>query len=408
MFRPLAVNVGLRYAGSRHRFVSFVGVTALAGLALSVGVLLYVQAVVRGFERELQERVLGVVPHVTLVGRQTVAEPDAVAAELLGVAGVRHVAQVISGGVLLSTETGVAVVRLKGIDPADYEPVIGQFFDVGTSGVLQPGSFNVVLGRGLMEQLGLAPDDALTAVVPNTAVTPLGAFPARKRVRAAGVLRTWSQLDGQVAYMHARDAQRLFRSPARTRAFELRIDSVLEAPDAAVRALAVVGPDKFAASTWLRSMGPVHRAIQVTKGMLFLIFSLLVAVAAFNVVSSLVMIVNERSSDVAILRTLGAHSTLIVGVFIVLGLLVSLLGVGLGLALGFGLGVLTEDGYRWAQEAWNLDLMGEYFVHRLPVQFAAADIARVAATACGLSLAATLYPAWHAGRLNPAEVLRHE
>lgn len=408
MFRPLAVNVGLRYAGSRHRFVSFVGVTALAGLALSVGVLLYVQAVVRGFERELEERVLGVVPHVTLVGRQTIAEPDALAAKLHGVSGVKHVAQVISGGVLLSTGTGVAVVRLKGVDPAGYEPVIGQFFDVGTSGVLQPGSFNVVLGRGLMEQLGLAPGDALTAVVPNTAVTPLGAFPARKRVRAAGVLRTWSQLDGQVAYMHARDAQRLFRSPARTRAFELRIDSVLEAPDAAVRALAVVGPEKFAASTWLRSMGPVHRAIQVTKGMLFLIFSLLVAVAAFNVVSSLVMIVNERSSDVAILRTLGAHSTLIVGVFIVLGLLVSLLGVGLGLALGFGLGVLTEDGYRWAQEAWNLDLMGEYFVHRLPVQFAAADVARVAATACGLSLAATLYPAWHAGRLNPAEVLRHE
>ena len=408
MFRPLAVNVGLRYAGSRHRFVSFVGLTALAGLALSVGVLLYVQAVVRGFERELEERVLGVVPHVTLVGRQTISAPDVVAAQLLRVPGVKHVSQVISGGVLLSTGTGVAVVRLKGIDPAEYEPVIGRFFDVGNMGVLRPGSFNTVLGRGLMEQLGLAPDDALTAVMPDMTVTPLGAFPARKRVRAAGVLRTWSQLDGQVAYMHIQDAQRLFRSPSRTRALELRIDSVLDAPDAALRALAAVAPDKFAASTWLRSMGPVHRAIQVTKGMLFLIFSLLVAVAAFNVVSSLVMIVNERSSDVAILRTLGAHSTLIVGVFIVLGLLVSLLGVGLGLVLGFGLGMLTEDGYRWAQETWNLDLMGEYFVHKLPVQFAAADVARVAATACALSLAATLYPAWRAGRLNPAEVLRHE
>ncbi len=408
MFRPLAVNVGLRYAGSRHRFVSFVGATALVGLVLSVGVLLYVQAVVRGFERELEERVLGVVPHVTIAGRRTLSEPDLVAAELLDVPGVEHIAGVTSGGVLLSTGTGVAVVRLKGIDPAEYERVIGRYFEIGNASVLRPGSFNVVLGRGLMEQLGLVAGGSVTAVMPDLTLTPLGAFPARKRLRVAGVLRTWSQLDGEVAYTHIEDAQRLFRSPVRAQAFELRVDRALDAPTIAASALEAVGVDDFAAGTWLRSMGPVYRAIQVTKGMLFLIFSLLVAVAAFNVVSSLVMIVNERRSDVAILRTLGARSTLIVGVFIVLGLLVSLTGVGLGLVFGLGLGALTEDGYRWAQEAWNIDLMGEYFVHRLPVEFAAGDTARVAATACGLSLIATLYPAWRAGRLNPAEVLRHE
>ena len=408
MFRPLAINVGLRYAGSRHRFVSFVGVTALAGLALSVGVLVYVQAVVRGFERELEERVLGVVPHVTLLARQTIADPDPVAAELLRVPGVKHVAGVVSGGALLSTPTGVAVVRLKGIAPADYAPVIGRFFEAGNIDVLRPGSFNVVLGRGLMQRLGLAPGDEFTAVMPDMALTPLGAFPPRKRLRAAGVLRTGSQLDGEVAYLHIRDARRLARSQTAVRALELRVDAVLDAPVIATTALAAVGVDRFAARTWLRTMGPVHRAIGMTKGMLFLIFSLLVAVAAFNVVSSLVMIVNERSSDVAILRTLGAHSSLVVGVFIVLGLLVSLVGVGLGLALGWGLGTLTEDGYRWAQEAWDIDLMGEYFVHELPVEFAAADVVRVFATACGLSLAATLYPAWRAARLNPAEVLRHE
>lgn len=408
MFRPLAVNVGLRYAGSRHRFVSFVGATALVGLVLSVGVLLYVQAVVRGFERELEERVLGVVPHVTVAGRRTAAEPDAVAAKIRDAPGVEHVARVTSGGVLLSTGTGVAVVRLKGIDPAEYEQVIGRYFEIGDTGVLRPGSFNVVLGRGLMDQLGLGAGDSVTAVMPDLTLTPLGAFPARKRLRAAGVLRTWSQLDGEVAYTHIRDAQKLFRSPVRARALELRVDRVLDAPAIAASALEVAGVEDFVAGTWLRSMGPVYRAIQVTKGMLFLIFSLLVAVAAFNVVSSLVMIVNERRSDVAILRTLGARSSLIVGVFIVLGLLVSLVGVGLGLVFGLGLGSLTEDGYRWAQETWNLDLMGEYFVHKLPVEFAAADIARVSATACGLSLVATLYPAWRAGRMNPAEVLRHE
>ena len=408
MFRPLAVNVGLRYAASRRRFVSFVGVAALAGLVLSVGVLLYVQAVVRGFERELEDRVLGVVPHVTLLGRNAIADSDAVAAQLLRVPGVKHVAPVTSGGVLLSTGTGVAVVRLKGIVPADYEPVIGHFFEAGSLDVLQPGSFNVVLGRGVMQRLGLEPGDAFTAVMPDMTPTPLGVFPARKRLRAAGTLRTWSQLDGEVAYTHIRDAQRLFRAPGHAGALELRIDAVLKAPDVASRALGVVGTDRFSARTWLRSMGPVYRAIQVTKGMLFLIFSLLVAVAAFNVVSGLVMIVNERRADVAILRTLGARSGLIVGVFVVLGLMVSLAGVGLGLVLGLGLGALTEDGYRWAQETWNIDLMGEYFVHQLPVEFAVSDVVRVLATACGLSLLATLYPAWRAGRLRPAEVLRHE
>ena len=406
MFRPLAVNVGLRYAGSRQRFVSFVGATALVGLVLSVGVLLYVQAVVRGFERELEERVLGVVPHVTLTAR--IGDAEAAASKLVGVPGVQHIARVTSGGVLLSTDAGVAVVRLKGIHPAEYEPVIGRYFEVGDMGALRPGSFNLVLGRGLMDQLGLAPGDSVTAVMPDLALTPLGAFPARKRLRAAGVLRTRSQLDGEVAYAHIQDAQRLFRSPTSARALELRVDQVLEAPAIAAIASEAAGADDFAASTWLRSMGPVYRAIQVTKGMLFLIFSLLVAVAAFNVVSSLVMIVNERRSDVAILRTLGARSSLIVGVFVVLGLLVSFIGVGLGLVFGLGLGALTEEGYRWAQEAWNLDLMGEYFVHTLPVEFAAADAAHVVATACGLSLVATLYPAWRAGRVNPAEVLRHE
>ena len=408
MFRPLAVNVGFRYAGSRHRFVSFVGATALAGLVLSVGVLVYVQAVVRGFERELEDRVLGVVPHVTLVGRRVIEDPGAVASQLRHLPGVKHVTPVISGGVLLSTETGVAVVRLKGIVPADYEPVIGHFFDAGNLDGLQSGGFNVVLGRGVMRRLGLAPGDTFTAVMPDMTPTPLGVFPARKRLRVAGVLRTWSQLDGEVAFTHIEDARRLFRSPAPARALELRIDSVLEAPAVASAALATLGEDRFSAHTWMRSMGPVHRAIQVTKGMLFLIFSLLVAVAAFNVVSSLVMIVNERRSDVAILRTLGARSELIVGVFVVLGFLVSLVGVGGGLVLGLGLGVVTEDGYRWAQEHWNIDLMGEYFVHQLPVEFAAADVVRVLFTACGLSLAATLYPAWRAGRMRPAEVLRHE
>ena len=161
-------------------------------------------------------------------------------------------------------------------------------------------------------------------------------------------------------------------------------------------------------ATWFRTHGPLYRTIQVTKGMMFLIFSLLVAVAAFNLVSSLVMIVNERRSDVAILRTMGGRTALIVVAFVVLGVAISALGVALGLLLGLGLGALTEDGYAWIEGVAGIELMGEYFVHHLPVEFAPADIVRVAVTALGLGALATLFPAWRASRVQPAEVLRHE
>ena len=408
MFRPLAVNIGFRYARSRHNFLSFVSVMALAGLALSVGVLLYVQAVVHGFERELEERLLGVVPHFTLFGRTPLEDADTVRERMLRVPGVRSAAPVVVAAGLVASDDRIVGVELKGVLPDLYEPVIGGFVDGGTLADLEAGAFRVLLGHGAMEQLGVAPGDDVTVVLPNGGVTPFGVFPRRKTLAVAGRVRTGSQLDDRAAYLHADDARRLLRLDGAFHGVEARIDEVLRAREVGELARRVAGPEHLLLSTWFRTHGPLYRTIQVTKGMMFLIFSLLVAVAAFNLVSSLVMIVNERRSDVAILRTMGGRSGLIVVAFVVLGVAISALGVALGLLLGLGLGALTEDGYAWIEGVAGIELMGEYFVHHLPVEFAPADIVRVAVTALGLGALATLFPAWRASRVQPAEVLRHE
>jgi lipoprotein-releasing system permease protein len=408
LFRPLAINVGLRYATSRRSFISFVSVVALAGLVLSVGVLLYVQSVVRGFERELEQRILGVAPHIYAVGRSPIEDPSTSLEIVRSIAGVRHATPVVQGFGLVAQRDRIVDVRLKGVDPKEYESIIGQFIAEGSMAELRPQKFGLLLGDGVMKQLDLVVGDEITVVLPDATVTPWGIHPRHKRFHVVGRVRTYSQIDQQAAYMHVNDAQRLFRLGDAFGGIEVRVNEVLAVDGIASKLLRELGQDEYFVSTWFRTQGPIYRAIQVTKGMMFLLFSLLVAVAVFNVVSSLVMVVNERRADIAVLRTIGGRSSLVIGAFVVLGTIISSLGVALGVLLALGLGVLTEELYGWVETKWALDLMDQYFVHRLPVELAAADVVRVSVTALGLSFLATLYPAWRASRLQPAEVLRYE
>ena len=408
MFRPLAVNVGCRYARSKRSFISFVSVMALAGLALSVAVLLFVQAVAHGFERELEERLLGVVPHFTLHGRGPIVDVEGALATVRRSREVEQAAAVVVGNALAATPARLVGVELRGIRPQEYAPVIERFVERGALERIEGGAFRILLGHTALETLGLGVGDAVAVVVPEATATPFGAFPRRKTFRVAGAVRTHSQLDERAAYVHIEDAQALHRLGTAANAIEARIRHPLDAGQTGAAVRHALGGERFSLVTWFRSLGPLHRTIQVTKGTMFVVFSLLVAVAAFNVVSSLVMIVNERRSDVAILRTLGGRTPLIVGVFMVLGFLVTSVGAALGLLLGLALGIVAEHGYGWAQAAWGRNLMSQYLVHRLPVEFAAGDAIRVALTAAALGLLATFYPAWRAARVNPALVLRHE
>lgn len=407
VFRPLAVNVGLRYARSRRSFISFVSGLSLAGLALSVAILLFVQAVIAGFEREVRERVLGVVPHVTVAGRVPVADFGETLRTIRDVDGVVAASAVVEGAGLLTAAERVLGVGLVGIAPESYAAV-SNLFDFAQGEALGAGNYRILLGVDAARRLGVGVGDDVTVVLPQATATPFGAFARQKRFGVAGLVATDSQLDRHAAYLHRDDAARLFRLGDAVHGFHVRLADPLAAAGARQRIMRAVGSRDFRAGTWQRTLGGVYNAIGTTKSMLYLLLSLLVAVAAFNLVSSLVMIVNERRGDVAMLRTLGSSAALVVGAFVVLGVAIAAAGIGIGIAAGFALGALAEAGFPWLENALGTSLMGEYLITRLPMRFTLADVGQVAATALALCLAATIFPAWRAARLNPAEVLQHE
>lgn len=407
MFRPLAVNVGLRYARSRRSFISFVSALSLAGLALSVAILLFVQAVIAGFEREVRERVLGVVPHVTVAARVPNADYAETLRAIRGVEGVVAASAVVEGAGLLATSERVLGAGLVGIAPERYAEV-SKLFDFAPGEALEAGRFRVLIGIDAAERLGVGAGDDVMVLLPQAVVTPLGAFARQKRFKVAGLVATDSQLDRHAAYLHRDDAARLFRLGDAVHGFHVRLDDPLAATAARQRILRAIGSRDYRAGTWQRTLGGVYNAIGATKRMLYLLLSLLVAVAAFNLVSSLVMIVNERRGDVAMLRTLGSSAGLVVGAFVTLGVAIAAVGIGVGIGAGLALGVLAEAGFPWLERALGTSLMGEYLITRLPMRFSAVDVGQVAATALALCLAATIIPAWRAARLNPAEVLQHE
>jgi lipoprotein-releasing system permease protein len=410
VFYPLAVNIGLRYATSRRSFISFISIVAIAGLVLSVAVLVLVTSVMNGFERELKERVLGVVPHLTVRGVAPLENWRDDAATLAKVPGIIGVAPFIDGTGLLVANGRSSGVTFNGIDPAVEGAVsdIGKYVVSGDIDLLVDGSFGVLLGRGIANHLGVTTGDFVTAVLPDASVSLVGLIPRQKKVRVLGIVDTQSELDQRSVYLSLGDAARLFRLGRSVQGLNVRLADLFNASNAGAEAVAVLGPERVYAITWMRMHGNLYRAIEFQRAMMFLLLSLLVGVAAFNLVSALIMVVNQRRGDVAVLRTLGGGTSTIVVSFLVLGGIIGLAGVGLGLLLGTGASLLVQDGYRWLESALGLHLMSQYFISYLPAQVRVVDLVTVAAVALLLSLGSTLYPAYRAARLKPADVLKHE
>jgi lipoprotein-releasing system permease protein len=410
VFYPLAVNIGLRYANSRRSFISFISVVAVAGLVLSVAVLVLVTSVMNGFERELKQRVLSVVPHLTVRGLEPISDWRAAAARLAKLPGVAGVAPLIDGNGLLVTNGRSEGVGFTGIDSASESAAsdLAKYVVRGDIASLVDGSFSVLLGRGVADHLGVAPGDFVTAVLPDASVSLIGLTPRQKRVKVVGIIDTQSEIDQHSAYLSLGDAARLFRLGDRVHGLNLRLVDLFAASSVGARAVEELGPDAVYPITWMRMHGNLYRAIEFQRAMMFLLLSLLVGVAAFNLVSALIMVVNQRRGDVAVLRTQGAKTRTIVVAFLVLGGSIGVAGVGLGILLGTGAALFVEQGYRWLEGALGLHLMSQYFISYLPAQVKLADLVTVAAVAQALSLGSTLYPAYRAARLNPAEVLKHE
>jgi len=404
----VALSVGSRYAFSRGSSISFISFVAVAGLALSVAVLVIVVSVVNGFERELKERVLGMLPHLTLYGREPVVATVSELEALQQLPGVTGVVPFVQGAGLAAVADKVSGVLITGIEPERYAAVsdLHQYLDPQVD--LVAGEFGVLLGAGLADELRVTPGDRVTLVLPNATVTPAGLFPRQKRFTLKGIVRSQSEVDGRAAYIHQRDAQRLFRLGSRVHGYQVRLADLFQANQVAQLALEHAGRDRMFARSWMRTHGNLFRAIGIQKTTMFVLLSFLVGVAAFNLVSTLVMVVDQRSSDVAILRTLGSDTTTVVSAFVLLGTALGTTGIVAGLAVGFIISTLLPGLYAWASSSFDLDLMSQYLVSYLPVEVRLEDLLGIALTALLLCIASTLYPAWRAARLQPAEVLAHE
>jgi lipoprotein-releasing system permease protein len=416
MFRPLFVFIGTRYtrAKRRNHFVSFISLTSIIGLALGVVVMIVVLSVMNGFDHEMRTRVLGMVPHATLESGEAISDWPSLAAQVKQNPQVLAVAPFTQMQGLLTNEGKVSKVLLNGIDPGLERQVsiIDNFMKQGKLDDLAPGSFGIVIGDKAATKLGVAIGDKLTFVAPEVTVTPGGMFPRMKRFTVVGIFHVGAgELDGYLGITNLQDLARLHRwKPDQVQGLRLKFDDLFQAPRAAWAIAQQLGEDRYYARDWTRTHGNLYQAIRMEKAMIGLLLLLIVAVAAFNIISTLVMVVNDKRGDIAILRTLGATPGQIMRIFMVQGTVIGVIGtvvgalVGMFAALNVSAAIAALEGLI-GHKFLNADV---YFIDYLPSQLQADDVWMVCAAALILSFLATLYPAWRAARTQPAEALRYE
>ncbi len=412
---PFELFIGLRYlrARGRNRFISFISLISMLGIALGVAVLIVVLSVMNGFERELRERILDMTAHATITGFDA-ALPDwaAVSETALAHPQVRGAAPFVEGQGLALHGEALSGVALRGIDPALEATVAGidGLMVEGRLDALAPGAWRVVLGEELALALGVQSGGRVVLVIPEGTVTPAGIAPRMRRFEVVGIFRAGMyEFDRGVALVHMADAQRLYRLGERASGVRLAVTDIFRA-GTVVREVALDVGGGVYIDDWTRRHANFFRSIQLTKTIMFVILLLVVAVAAFNIVSTLVMVVRDKQSDISILRTLGAAPRHITAVFMVQGTVIGVLGTAMGVLFGALLSLNLERLIGVVERVFDTRFLAPdvYFISDLPAQLLWQDLALIALTALALSLVSTLYPAWRAARIQPAEALRHD
>ncbi len=411
MFRPVSLYVGLRYtrAKRRNHFISFISLTSILGLTLGVMVLIVVLSVMNGFDRELQRRILGMVPQASIMGYQPFAEWESLVEMAEQDPQVEGAAPFIQLQGLLSNKGTVDSAFISGIHP-EYEErvsILPQHLKSGSLQELESGSFNVILGSALARKLGLVIGDKVTLVLPEAALTPAGIIPRFKRFTVVGTFEVGAELDGMVGFINLEDAARLARIKGKVEGVRLRVENLFSAGQVAWD-LAQEQQGRFYATDWTRTHGTLFQAIKMEKTMMALLLLLIVAVAAFNIVSSLVMVVTDKKSDIAILRTLGASPGTIMGIFMVQGSFIGIVGTLAGTGLGVLVALNISDFALWLEQALDRELFAQYFVNYLPSELRWENVIFVSGMGFLMSFMATLYPARKASKVQPAEALRYE
>ena len=397
----------------------------MLGFAFSIAILVVTQAILAGFETELRDRVLGLIPHITVqsrIGTMDVNDIedklDALSIEYRGSPEIESdVLLVVYPRSGLDTESAqprgrVEAARLTGIDPDKYlrASTLGRFVEAEAMSRLIPGSFQILLGRDKARELGVKKGDFVTVVMMEATLTLVGAIPRQKRFQVAGIVDTRTLLDAETAYIHVTDAARLSRIPEGITTYKLQIDEPFDAPRLASELVPRRSRNSspYSVSSWLSHYGYLPESIVASKNMLVLIFSLMVAIAAFNLISTVVVFVNERKQDIAVFRTLGGGRLLIGASFLITGFMISSLGLVFGGVLGVLIGIGLELGLPVVSDLFGINLLQEYFVQTLNVEFVASDLLLVVVIGLSLSVLAAIYPAWRAMKLDPAEILRRD
>ncbi len=415
--------IGLRYlrskgiGGKGNGFLSVISGISLAGVALGVAVLLVVLSVMNGFERELRERILGVTAHATISGFggplshwEDVRQQAQQHATVVGTAPyIEQQALLLTSGPQGDANSGVA---LRGVLPEEENQVasLSTHMQAGDFNALRAGEYGIVLGNELAKALHVGVGDKVVAVTAQGTVTMAGVIPRSKRFTVVGIFAVGMyEYDRNFAYLNLQDAARLYRMGETVTGLRLKLDNVFNAQQVAVQIANQLGGG-FYVDDWTRKHANFFRAIALTKSMMFLILLLVVAVAAFNVIATLVMVVKDKQSDIAILRTLGATPRQIMKVFIVQGTLIGAVGVVAGIVLGTLLSWNLERLIHGLESMFGTQFMDAklYFMSDLPAMVQWLDVVQVAGVAFAMCCLATIYPAWRAARTEPAKALRHE
>jgi len=414
MFRPLELFIGTRYirAKRRNHFISFISVVSMLGLIIGITALITVISVMNGFASELQSRILGTVSQATITG---VADSMSNWQKALAIAEqdphVKGAAPYVEQYALLHGNAANQGAVVRGILP-DQEPKvadIGSKMIAGKLSALTDGSWGIVLGRDLALQLGVNVGDKLVVYAPVISVTPIGAVPRLRRFTVVGVFEIGMQeYDSGLAVVNLHDAEKLYQMSGPT-GIRLKLDDLFVANKVSATLAQRLG-DAYLVRGWMQQHANFFKAIAMERIVMFIILSLIVAVAAFNLVSSLVMLVTDKQSDIAILRTLGATPRSIMGVFMIQGLLIGVMGIVIGVVCGVALAINVPTIVDWVQNLTGYQFLPEsvYYINNVPSKLSWPSVGWITGMAFLFSLLATIYPAWRASRTQPAEALRYE
>ena len=413
--RPYELFIGLRYTRAKRRthFISFISGVSMMGIALGIAALITVMSVMNGFEKEIRARILGAAAHVQLLGGDRGIEDwEGLARTARAHPGVIATAPFVQAQGLLSTGSAVRGVYVRGIVP-ELEDQVADFAKHMTAGgltALQPGGFGIAIGVGIARALQLRVGDKVTLISPQGQVTPAGLMPRLKQFTVIGIFALdHNEFDSALALVRMEDAQVLYRTEGSVSGVRLKVRDIDAAPRITRELSRQVPPEVFL-TDWTQQNVNYFRAIQIKKRMMFIILTLIIAVAAFNLVSTLVMVVTDKHPDIAILRTLGASPGSIMKIFVVQGAVIGVVGTLIGVGAGILLALNIDTIVPFVERTFGFQILSRevYYISELPSDLHWGDVWSVALVSLGLAFVATLYPSWRAARVNPAEALRYE